>query len=217
MILAEEPPLSDAEPSSEPRYHHGDLRAALLAAGEAELAEKGVTGFTLRGTAKRAGVSHAAPAHHFRDANALLTALAAKGFAGLEAMMRAVQAKAPPDAQAQLVASGIGYFRFGMENPALLQLMFGSEQLKASDPDLQASGARAFGVLVADISRCVGAPALENETGRRQVATAWSIVHGFTKLAATGQLHFLCSTDSAALEHQLAAIIAGALTPPRED
>ena len=59
-------------------YHHGDLRKALLDAAEAELAEKGVEGFTLRGCAKRAGVSHAAPAHHFKDANALLTALAAR-------------------------------------------------------------------------------------------------------------------------------------------
>ena len=57
-------------------YHHGDLRKALIEAAEAELAEKGVEGFTLRGCAKRAGVSHAAPAHHFKDANALLTALA---------------------------------------------------------------------------------------------------------------------------------------------
>ena len=59
------------------KYHHGDLRAALLAAAEAELAERGVEAFSLRQVAKRAGVSHAAPAHHFGDAQGLLTALAA--------------------------------------------------------------------------------------------------------------------------------------------
>ena len=61
-------------------YHHGDLAAALLAAAEAELAEKGVEAFSLRSVAKRAGVSHAAPAHHFGDATGVLTALATEGF-----------------------------------------------------------------------------------------------------------------------------------------
>src|SRR5262245_3431916 len=61
-------------------YHHGDLRAALLKAAEAELAENGIEGFTLRGCARRAGVSHAAPAHHFKDVRAILTELAADGF-----------------------------------------------------------------------------------------------------------------------------------------
>ena len=60
-------------------YHHGDLRAALIAAAEEELAENGVDGFTLRGCARRAGVSHAAPAHHFKDVRALFTALATVG------------------------------------------------------------------------------------------------------------------------------------------
>eukprot|EP01036_Dinobryon_divergens_P003443 gene3443-4542_t len=62
-----------APPSAEGRsYHHGDLRAALLAAAEDELAARGVEGFSLRQVAKRAGVSHAAPAHHFGDAAGLL-------------------------------------------------------------------------------------------------------------------------------------------------
>ena len=59
---------------TEKPYHHGDLRAALLAAAEVELSEKGVEGFSLRSVAKRAGVSHAAPAHHFGDSQGLLTA-----------------------------------------------------------------------------------------------------------------------------------------------
>ncbi|MEI5579289.1 helix-turn-helix domain-containing protein, partial [Streptomyces brasiliscabiei] len=61
-------------------YHHGDLRRALLVAAEHELEEKGIEGFSLRGVAKRAGVSHAAPLHHFKDTRALLTALAGVGF-----------------------------------------------------------------------------------------------------------------------------------------
>jgi AcrR family transcriptional regulator len=72
-------------------YHHGDLRAALLAAGEAVLTETGVEGFSLRLVAKRVGVSHSAPAHHFGDAQGLLTALAAEGFRRFLLAMQARQ------------------------------------------------------------------------------------------------------------------------------
>src|SRR6478609_8578950 len=89
-------------------YHHGDLRKALLDAAEAELAEKGLEGFTLRGCAKRAGVSHAAPAHHFKDANALLTALAAVGHERFVAAMRKRQSEATGQ-RGRFVASGLGY------------------------------------------------------------------------------------------------------------
>ena len=87
-------------------YHHGDLRAALLRAAEVELSERGVEGFTLRGCARRAGVSHAAPAHHFGDADGLLTALAAEGFARFNA---AVAARlAARDAQGHSVVAAAG-------------------------------------------------------------------------------------------------------------
>ena len=68
-----------AQDPLQPQYHHGDLRAALLRAAEAELNEAGIEAFSLRRVAKRAGVSHAAPAHHFRDVRGLLTALSAEG------------------------------------------------------------------------------------------------------------------------------------------
>ena len=205
--------VNPAERKREARYHHGDLRAALLDAGEAELAEKGYAGFTLRGTAKRAGVSHAAPAHHFRDANALLTALAARGFARLSAAMQTAQAVVAPDPEAQLVASGIGYFRFGLENPALLQLMFGPARPERKDPALRRSGEACFGILLANVSACCHLPALEHPDGRLMVAAAWSTVHRFTMLALARQLEFLGDGDRGALEGNLAAMLAGALGP----
>jgi AcrR family transcriptional regulator len=82
--------------SPAPRYHHGDLRAALLRAAEDELTERGAEGFSLRGVARRVGVSHAAPAHHFADTGALLAALAAEGFRRFLATQRAHQARAAP-------------------------------------------------------------------------------------------------------------------------
>jgi len=66
-------------------YHHNDLAAELLRAAEVELLEKGVERFSLRAVAKRAGVSHGAPAHHFKDVTGLLSAIAAVGYERLVA------------------------------------------------------------------------------------------------------------------------------------
>ena len=104
-------------------YHHGDLRAALLAAAEVELTEKGVEAFSLRSVAKRAGVSHAAPAHHFGDARGLLTALAVEGFRRFLATQHRREALAAPDPRAQLVAAGLGYVDFALAYPAALGIV----------------------------------------------------------------------------------------------
>jgi AcrR family transcriptional regulator len=201
------------EAPKESRYHHGDLRAALLQAGEAELAANGRLGFTLRGTAKRAGVSHAAPAHHFRDANALLAALAARGFRRLEAAMREAQADAPPDPRAKLIAAGVGYFRFGYENPALLQLMFGPENSgDHADPELQAAGGASFDLLVATVSAFAEMVALEEPAGRTLVAAAWSVVHGFTSLRLSHKLGFRDQGNPSG-EEPIAALLAAVFPP----
>ncbi len=105
-------------------YHHGDLHRALLAAAEEELTEKGVEAFSLRGVAKRAGVSHGAPAHHFADARGLLTELAAQGYQRFIDAQERRQQEAAKDPEAQLTASGLGYIDFATENPALFRLMF---------------------------------------------------------------------------------------------
>ena len=107
-------------------YHHGDLRAALLAAAEEELAENGVEGFTLRGCARRAGVSHAAPAHHFKDVRALLTALAAIGFERLSASMMAMHRRHRAGRPRLLVGIGRGYLAFALADPHLFNLIFRS-------------------------------------------------------------------------------------------
>src|SRR5262245_45102253 len=99
MTHSRQGPVSRAQP-----YHHGNLRAALLEAAEAELEAEGIEGFSLRGVAKRAGVSHAAPAHHFGDASGLLTGLAAEGYRRFVA----AQKNASSDGMSQLVAAGLG-------------------------------------------------------------------------------------------------------------
>jgi AcrR family transcriptional regulator len=173
-------------------YHHGDLRKALLDAAEAELAENGLEGFTLRGCAKRAGVSHAAPAHHFKDANALLTALAAVGH---ERFAKAMQKRQAGEATAEgrLVGAGLGYLDFARANPGLLRLMFASQRPDYSDPELAECGFRSFCVLTDAVRDLTGLDPFKNRTAMLDAMAAWSVVHGLAQLLLAGQLPI--STD----------------------
>lgn len=187
--------MAGAQTNRKKPYHHGDLRTALLEAAEAELVEKGVDAFSLRGAAKRAGVSHAAPAHHFKDTNALLDALAAAGFSRLAAAMKDEQADAGGGKNGQLVAAGIGYVRFALGNPELLQLMFGTSRHKGDDPELQRNSEAAFSVLVNGVGSVRGRDAFKGEAGWRDVAACWSMVHGYAQLAIAGKMAFVTGLD----------------------
>jgi AcrR family transcriptional regulator len=116
------------------RYHHGDLRAALLAQAEATLRVSGVDGLSLRELARAVGVSHGAPRRHFDDKAALLEALVAEGFRRLGSELAA---SAEPDGRAFNVVLkdvAVSYVRFAADNPALVDLMSGSRYLAdASD------------------------------------------------------------------------------------
>lgn len=195
-------------------YHHGDLRETLLVAAEAELAEKGVEGFTLRGCAKRAGVSHAAPAHHFKDAGALLTALAATGFERLTASIRDRQAQAFSEPWSRLIAAGLGYIDFAEANPALFKLMFGSERTVDDDDALQLTGSAAFMTLVEATSAVRGDEAMSSRGGLLDIAAAWSVVHGFAHLAIAGKMPFLTPLLAANRDEVVTDIISRIVQKP---
>jgi AcrR family transcriptional regulator len=177
--------------SRKPAYHHGDLRQALLTAAEAELAEKGVERFTLRGVAKRAGVSHAAPAHHFKDKDAMLTALAAVAAERFSRSLSDRQSRAMPDPRSQFVASGIGYVEFALKNPALFRLMFGSDRPDSDDPELNRHANDAFMNLVDGIAAISGGNPMESDEGLQDIAAAWSVVHGMANLLIAGRMAFI--------------------------
>jgi AcrR family transcriptional regulator len=140
-----DPPVLTREVAAKQSYHHGDLRAALLSAAEDELAERGMEAFSLRSVAKRAGVSHAAPAHHFGDAQGLLTALAAEGFRQFLAAQTAREAVAEKDPASQMVAAGLGYVDFAMARPTIFRLMWQSNPHHLDRPvDLGATGGSGF-------------------------------------------------------------------------
>lgn len=184
--------MQERQPSPQKTpYHHGDLRNALLTAAEVELTEKGVEGFSLRGVAKRAGVSHAAPAHHFHDTNGMLTALAAIGSERLQENMMRRRALSEDTPRARFIASGIGYVEFAVASPALFKLMFASDRPDMADKNLKQKASSPFMILVGDISDLTGRNPMADEDGMLRVASAWSIVHGLANLIIGRRIGFL--------------------------
>ncbi|GAB2626833.1 TetR family transcriptional regulator [Paractinoplanes abujensis] len=145
------------------------VRDDLLAAARAELDEHGHAGISLRAVARRAGVSHAAPKHHFPDRAALLTAIATDGFTALAASLNRL-----PDPT--LAALGQGYLAFGLANPALYDLMFRPTELHADDPHLLAAQDASLHRLraVAD--------------DQSLTLISWALVHGLVLLTRDGAL-----------------------------
>ena len=157
---------------------------ALLSAANDILSEEGVTKLSLRGAARRAGVSQTAPYRHFRDKEALLAALAAGGFRELaETMQRLAGAAAEPPLR--LLATGQAYVAFALEKSALFRLMFGAEiSAKASYPELRAAAEEAFAVLTREVSR----GQMSEMHAYDRAVSAWSLVHGLATLLIDGQI-----------------------------
>lgn len=171
-------------------YHHGALREALIEATEALLAERGTEGFSLREVARRSGVSPAAPAHHFGDADGLLTAVATLAFDGLTAALQAGNERGGTDPLARLREQGLGYVAFALRHPGRFGLMFrgGAPAVRKDEALLRSAGA-AFSVLEEGVRLLLGAPApapLSAAQWHALLAT-WSVVHGFAHLALAGQ------------------------------
>lgn len=176
-------------------YHHGNLRAELLKAAEKELSEKGLEAFSMRGVAKRAGVSHNAPGHHFADVNALLTALATTGFKRLLATQTARQKHAKSSPLNQFIALGLGYVDFATENPAMFRLMFSSSQPDRTDADLAAAMASAFLLLSQEAGKLAPSGSSRSDLESKNIMAAWAMVHGLGDLMNSGLLDVMIDSQ----------------------
>jgi AcrR family transcriptional regulator len=166
------------------KYHHGDLPSTLRAATVELVAERGPSGFSLREVARRAGVSHAAPAHHFGDSRGLLTAVAVEGFTALADALAAASAAARAaggDARALLRACGEAYVATAMASPGHYAVMLDESIHDPDDAALQAEGMRAFAQLVAAIEavRDEQNPDLDVDGAS---ALCWAAMHGLVEL-----------------------------------
>ncbi|WP_240489923.1 TetR/AcrR family transcriptional regulator [Actinomadura atramentaria] len=148
-------------------YHHGDLRRTLLTEAAVLLAERGPDGVSLRNLARRTGVSHAAPAHHFGDKTGLFTALAAEGHALL------ADALGTPGTSG-LRELGARYVRFALAHPSHFAIMFRTDLVDPADPELQAAQDRSYAPLRA---------AVPDDDA---LLAAWSLAHGYASLVLAG-------------------------------
>jgi AcrR family transcriptional regulator len=175
-------------------YHHGGLRAALLAEAAAMIAEGGAASVTMRAIGQRLGVSRTAPYRHFADKTALLVAVAAAGFSRLKSRLQTIDTGAPPPGVEWLRRMGEEYVRFALENPAHYRLMYGKEALTRQDrPELREAAIALFEQLVGVIQAHQKSGGIKRQDPRAQAYVAWSAVHGLASLWIEG--HILATDD----------------------
>ncbi len=171
-------------------HHHGNLRSALIDAGVDLIREGGPNALSIRKTAARAGVSHAAPAHHFAKLEDLKIAVVARGFGEFtKAMEEEISNLAPDtvnDPRSIILAACKGYISFAQQNPSLYELMFSSGVFAHTSEELEEASSAAYGVL-AQISSLV----IPGPSGPRGIeALIWSLVHGFASLSLANKIGF---------------------------
>ena len=164
-----------------PDYHHGDLPDALRATAVELIAEKGPSGFSLREVARRAGVSHAAPAHHFGDTEGLLTSVAAEGYAFVTAQMVAAVTDVTA-ARERLILCGTSYVETALANPGHYGVMIGHDYTDEDDEQLLLASLTAYEQLLETVH------ALRDEYNHdldvdKTATICWSTVHGLVELS----------------------------------
>ena len=173
-------------PSPRP-YHHGDLPRALIAAALELIDEVGPGALSLREVARRAGVSHGAPAHHFGDKAGLLTAIAAEGYDLIAAALSEAFERT-----GDFRETGVAYVTFALSHRAHFEVMFRPELYRADDPLVAAARDRSSALLYGPTEDLTGSAA----TGLNAGVAAWSLVHGFATLWLTGNLEHLALGDA---------------------
>jgi len=178
-------------------YHHGDLRRALLDHAVAAIEQDGPASLSLRELARRAGVSHAAPAHHFGDKTGLLTAIATEGFDLLAAELTAAF-----ETTRSFLEVGVAYVGFAVRHRAHFEVMFRPELLRGDDPALAAARLRSREALYGTLGS-VALPA-GTDTLAPGVA-AWALVHGLATLYLDGNLPPALGNDPEAIARKVAS------------
>ncbi len=171
-------------------YHHGDLRRALIDAARRILEAEGPSALSLRAVAREAGVSPAAPYHHFKDKTELLEAVAQEGWQMLEDVITAAKTRAASPADA-LDEIGVGYVCFARDNPALYRVMYDTARDREALPDEMNEDKDSAYCKVRDtMVEAGGDPNNELDLELATVA-AWCAAHGLAEMAAFKQFEHL--------------------------
>lgn len=181
-VKANTKPKADASPKA--AYHHGDLRAALVEAAARLAEDLGPAAVTLREVARRAGVSQAAPYHHFADKSALIAAVAEEGFRLFDAHQAAALAAAPPDPAERLGELGVSYVRFALRYPHYFRVMFRPYLFDGlRTPSFKAVADPAFERLVETTRAARSAAGHQDEDASVPAMAMWAMPHGLASLA----------------------------------
>jgi AcrR family transcriptional regulator len=187
-------------PLKKPQKRGNNVRDSLLLAVGDILRAEGLAGLSLRAAARRAGVSHAAPAHHFRSKAGLLTAFAAQGYARLaRTIEEEISHSQPKNAGKALEAVGRGYVHFATNNREQFAIMFRTEILNVDDDSYQMASSAVFGFLRMTLERCVAEGSLTAKDVDTVTVASWSMVHGLSELWLNGRLRERIKIDNADL------------------
>lgn len=169
------------------KYHHGDLRNALLAAGMEMIETEGLAHLSLRSLAAKVGVSHTAPKNHFGSMRGLMTALGAEGFRIFTSEMRAGLTSASGRNE-KLKAALEGYVAFARSHPELFRMMFSPEYCDFKDEEVQTAAQESYRVLEEISAGLDWDKADAPDAQWRTEIMLWSLVHGYATLMNTGQI-----------------------------
>ncbi len=173
------------------RYHHGDLREALISAAQNLISERGVDGFTLTDASRAAGVSTAAPYRHFSDREDLIDAVVANGFEILTGNLRRAYNLQIPGSISAITALGKVYVKYAAEDPAMFHVMWGHARTSSGpeeDTDGTGAAAQCFGVLTDAVQAFQERNALQDVRTEDIATPIWAMVHGTASLMMGGAL-----------------------------
>lgn len=171
------------------KYHHGDLKNALIKAGIEILAKEGVAALSLRKVALRAGVSHAAPYAHFADKQALVAAISTEGYRRLCEKLEAAIRQYDGDPARQLVEAAWAYARFALDDPAHFKITLSGVVEKEKDyPAFVEMSQKSFTLVMDVVKSCQEAGVLETGPTDAMAVSVWSLVHGFVSLLLESQI-----------------------------
>ncbi|MDM7932211.1 TetR/AcrR family transcriptional regulator [Tabrizicola sp.] len=181
--MADKTTVAPAEPRVTPKsaYHHGDLRAQLIAAVRDLVETHGPDGFSVAEAARRAGVSSAAPYKHFKDRHEILRGVVSEAMDRLHAAMRSGAAAHATGSLEAVAAVGQAYVNFARAEPGVFRLVFGLTEGHENAPDLLKKGENCFGVVVEAAAACLEL-APQHPDVQRRAYILWSFVHGHSFL-----------------------------------
>ncbi|MBO0853541.1 MAG: TetR/AcrR family transcriptional regulator [Nocardia sp.] len=192
-------------------YHHGDLRSAVIDAAVAEVEAVGAAGVSLRKIARRAGVSHAAPMHHFGDKTGLFTAIATEGF-----RLSAEAIGQRTTGRFGFLDGGVAYVEWAITHPGYFEVMYRPGLYRTDDPHLVRAKDAAFDVLNGSAAALAAEWDLDDAAGL--VLAGWSLGHGLATLILAGNLNgrIDIEPDQIAARLEQGVIALGSVTAKRQ-